>query len=388
MNRHLRRYLILAILATATIAAGWYAARPQPIAVVAASVQAGLVEATVANTRAGTVKACRRARLAPPQGGQVAELLVRKGDQVEAGQLLLRLWNDDLTAQVALARSEAQAATARADESCLVADVMRREAQRITTLHQQGLVSDEQRDRSSTDARARAAACTAARASARVSNDRVHLNQALLERTHLRAPFAGTVAETTGEVGEFVTPSPPGIPTPPAVDLVDNSCLYVVAPIDEIDAPRVAISMPARILLDAFGNHPFAGRVQRIAPYVLDVEKQARTVEVEVEFNDPQDIARLLAGYSADVEIILERRENVLRIPTEALLEGHRVLVFDTASGQLQQRDIKTGLSNWQYSEIISGLAVGDLVVSSIDREGVRDGARAVLEGGAPRGTR
>lgn len=379
MNRPLRRLLILSVLLLAAVAIGWYVTRPQPVTVVIAEVQAGLVEATVANTRAGTVKACRRARLAPPQGGQVAELLVRKGDRVEAHQLLLRLWNDDLAAQVALARSEAQAASARADEACLVAEVAQREARRTNTLHKQNLVSDELRDRNETDARARAAACTAARASARVANDRIRLNEALLERTLLRAPFAGMVAETTGEVGEFVTPSPPGIPTPPAVDLVDNSCLYVVAPIDEIDAPRVTPGLPARILLDAFGNRPFAGHVARIAPYVLDVEKQARTVEMEVEFDDPQDIARLLAGYSADAEIILERRDNVLRIPTEALLEGNRVLLFD--GNLLHERRIETGVANWQHTEVVSGLTAGDRVVTSIDREGVRAGAYAVTEG-------
>lgn len=386
MNRRLRRFLLLAVLVVIIAGTMWYGTRPKPVPVVATTVQTGVVEATVANTRAGTIKACRRARLAPPQGGQVAELLVRKGDRVEANQLLLRLWNDDLAAQVALARSEAQAAIARADEACLVADVARREAQRVDALHQQKLVSDEQRDRSNTEARARAAACAAARASARVSNDRIRLNEALLERTLLRAPFAGIVAETTGEVGEFVTPSPPGIPTPPAVDLVDNSCLYVVAPIDEIDAPRVTINMPARILLDAFGNRPFAGRVVRIAPYVLDVEKQARTVEMELEFDDPHDIVQLLAGYSADAEIILQRRDDVLRIPTEALLEGNRVLLFE--AGLLRERKIETGVANWQYTEVTGGLAAGDLVVTSIDREGVRDGAHAVLEGGAPRDAR
>ena len=120
MTQRLRRYLLLSIAVAAIAALLWYGTRPTPVAVLATAVQSGLVEATVANTRAGTVKACRRARLAPPQGGQVAELLVRKGDQVEARQLLLRLWNDDLVAQVALARSEAQAAIARAEEACLV----------------------------------------------------------------------------------------------------------------------------------------------------------------------------------------------------------------------------------------------------------------------------
>lgn len=373
-----RRLVVVALILVSLGVLIWYSQRSQPVMVVTTAVERGLVEATVANTRAGTVKACRRARLAPSQGGQVAELQVRKGDRVEAGQLLLRLWNDDLAAQLALSESEAAAASARADEACLMAEVAEREAQRLTALFKQKLVSEDQRDRSATEAQARAAACSASRANAQVSRDRIALNQALLDRTLLRAPFAGTVAETTGEVGEFVTPSPPGIPMPPAVDLVDNSCLYVIAPIDEIDAPRVDIGMPARIYLDAFGKQAFPAHVARIAPYVLDVEKQARTVEMEVEFDDPAAVPRLLAGYSADAEIVLERREDVLRIPTEAIRTGNRVLLFDGRT--LHEKSIETGVSNWQHTEVLAGLEAGDRIVTSIDREGVHDGAAAVSE--------
>ncbi len=380
MSRSLRRTVILLTLLALVAALIWYTTRPKPVAVAVATVDQGLVEATVANTRAGTVKACRRARLAPPQGGQVAELLVHKGDHVKAGQVLLRLWNDDLTAQVKLARSEAQAAVAQAEQACITAQSNKRDAERIATLYHKGLASDDQRDRTRATAEAAGAACVAARASAQVSRDRVTLNEALLARTILTAPFDGTVAETTGEVGEYVTPSPPGIPTPPAVDLVDNSCLYVSAPIDEIDAPRVAENMPARILLDAFGNRPFKGYVRRIAPYVQDVEKQARTVEIEVQFDDPQEATNLLAGYSADAEVITARRADVLRVPTEAIIEGSRVLIFDRSSGRLQQRTIETGLANWQFTEVKSGVQAGDLIVTSVDRDGVKDGAAAVLE--------
>ena len=131
---------------------------------------------------------------------------------------------------------------------------------------------------------------------------RVDVTKAHLERTQLYAPFAGVIAEINGELGEFVTPSPVGIPTPPTVDLIDASCLYISAPIDEVDAPRVRAGLPARISLDAFPDRVFPGHVRRVAPYVLDQEKQARTVEIEAEFDDPEK-AGLLAGYSADVEV-------------------------------------------------------------------------------------
>jgi HlyD family secretion protein len=214
----------------------------------------------------------------------------------------------------------------------------------------------------------------------RVSEARVEVARAALERTVLRAPFDGTVAEVNGEVGEFATPSPIGVPTLPAVDIVDDSCLYVTAPIDEVDAPDIRAGMPARISLDAFANRHFPGTVRRVAPYVLELEKQARTVEVEVEFNEPEEGVNLLAGYSADAEVVLATRENVLRLPTEALLEGQRVLVYRAEDGKLEAREIKTGISNWEYTEVLSGLREGEVVVTSVDREGVEDGVYATPE--------
>jgi HlyD family secretion protein len=136
--------------------------------------------------------------------------------------------------------------------------------------------------------------------------------------------------------------------------------------------------MPARVTLDAFPGRHFQGRVRRIAPYVLDVEKQARTVDVEAEFVDPKETKMLLVGYSADVEIVLATHENVLRIPTQSLQEGHRVLVYRPDSQTLEQRTLEVGLSNWRYTEVVSGLKAGERVAVSLEREGVQAGARVV----------
>jgi HlyD family secretion protein len=116
-----------------------------------------------------------------------------------------------------------------------------------------------------------------------------------------------------------------------------------------------------------------------VAPYVLDAEKQARTVEIEAEIANPQE-SNLLPGYSADVEVILETRENVLRIPTQALKDGQRALVLDEKAGVLREREVRRGVANWEFTEVVEGLAEGDLVVLSVDREGVKDGARAARE--------
>ncbi|MFC4310745.1 efflux RND transporter periplasmic adaptor subunit [Steroidobacter flavus] len=363
-------------VALVALAIGMLVSRPDPIAVETATVSRGPVAETVTNTRAGTIKACQRARLAPPSGGQIARLPVKKGDHVQAGQVLLELWNDDIRASLSLAERDAVAAHARAEEACVAATVAQRESDRLAKLVTQSLVAIDTADRAKGDADSRAAACRAITQNIKVAEARVEQAKASMERTLLRAPFAGIVAEINGELGEFVTPSPVGIPTPPAVDVVDTSCIYVTAPIDEVDAPRIREGMPARVSLDAFRDRTFAARVRRVAPYVLDVEKQARTVEIEAELQDIQAVT-LLPGYSADVEVILQERADTLRIPTRALIDGKRVYLYDSADGRVHVRDVQTGLRNWEYVEITGGLSEGDLVVTTVDREGVVDGARA-----------
>ena len=350
------------------------------VSVVLAPVERGRVEASVANTRAGTVMACRRSKIAPAIGGQVARLSVREGDHVSENQILMVIWNRDLEARLKLAASEELAAKARVQEVCLVADVADREAGRQQRLWQQNLVSEEQVDRATTESKAKRAGCEAAKASVEISRAQVEAAEAALEQTILRAPFDGVVAEVNAELGEYVTPSPPGIPTLPAVDLIDARCLYVSAPIDEVDAPQIRIGMPACVTLDAFPRPRCNAKVRRIAPYVLDREKQARTVEIEVELTDPVDREGLLPGYSADVEIVLERRESVLRIPTEAVLEGSQVLIRRPTDGILELRTFDPGISNWRYTEVASGLEEAERIVVSVGREGVTAGARAIPE--------
>jgi HlyD family secretion protein len=375
----MKRIAIIAALALAAIAAAWYFTRPTPVAVTLVTAERGPVSATVANTRAGTVDACRRAGLSPAMGGQIANLPVKDGEHVNAGDLLLELWNDDVKAELELAARDARAAHSRAREACVVAAVAKRDAERMVSLRAERLASEEAADQAQGRAESTAAACIAGEDATRVTEARVDVTKTHLERTQLRAPFAGVIAEINGELGEFVTPSPVGVPTPPTVDLIDASCLYISAPIDEVDAPRVRAGLPARISLDAFPDRLFPGHVRRVAPYVLDLEKQARTVEIEAEFDNPEE-AGLLAGYSADVEVVLDERADTLRLPTSVILPDETVFLLDPATSRIAQRLVELGIANWEYTEILGGLATGDRVVSSVDREGVVDGALVTPE--------
>lgn len=376
-NKHL---LIFSAIVAAVILMLVYSTRPKAVLVLVEAAEIGSVEETAVNTRAGTVKACRRSQMSPAMGGQIAALHIKEGDQVKQGDVLLELWNDDLRAEVGLARSEAKAAQARAESVCVQADISAVNAKRKTDLRKTQAISEELVDQAVATAKSFRADCVAAQTSAIVSKERIAVAEALLERTRLTAPFDGVAVEVNGEVGEYVTPSPPGIPTLPAVDIVDHSCFYVVAPIDEVDAPKIKHDMPARISLDAFKDRRFPATVRRIADYVLDLEKQARTVDIEVIFDNPEDMADMLPGYSADAEVILSVREKTLRVPTETIVDKHQVYVFHADDDSLELREVKTGLSNWDWTEITSGVEPGELIVVTIDRKGVADGAFAKID--------
>jgi HlyD family secretion protein len=370
-----RKYIFYTIVLLLLGILVWYFTRPAPLAVQLTNAERGLVEATVSNTRAGTVKACRRAKLAAPAGGQIERLLVKKGQRVKRDQILLELWNEDLRAQERLAREQLSTAQTQAEQACLQADLAEKEAERARQLKESGFISPEGLDQKISAAKVGLAGCESARSQIDQGKSRIAVARASLERMVLRAPFDGIVADISGELGEYATPSPPGIPTLPAIDLIDDSCIFVSAPIDEVDAANIKAGQMARITLDAIKGKSFPGKVKRIAPYVLELEKQARTVEVEVAFVAPPNDENLLVGYSADVEIVHESRPDVLRIPTQTLLEGNRVLLYQD-NGVLAEHTVTIGLANWEQTEITSGLKEGDRIVLSLDREGVKAGVR------------
>jgi len=379
--RLFRWLLLIALLAGAGFAV-WWRMRPQPVRVVVHTAELGLVERLVANTRAGTVKACRRADLAPGVGGQITVLPVKKGGRVADGALLVEIWNKDLTAQVELTKSEGRAAAARSAALKQQVEKASRDAERLKKLHAKSINSEQDLDTALTQLAIQQASYAAALADENINRDRLQVLASDIERTRLLAPFAGVVAEVNGELNEYVTPSPPGIPTPPVIVLLDTSCFYISAPIDEVDAEAIKIGMPTRVSLDAFGKKSFSGRVRQIDPYVLDREKQARTVSVEVAFDTKAETDNFLTGYSADVEIVIESRANVLRIPSQAVLDGQQVFVFDPQAQRLHERKIATGLSNWEVTEVMNGLKAGEQVVLSTDQAGVKDMAAAISGAG------
>jgi|CXWL01.1.fsa_nt_gi HlyD family secretion protein len=383
MRKHfVRLAVVLALVAAFFFArATWFAAKPIPVNV--GTVSRGLVESTVTNTRAGTVKARRRAKLSPQTGGRVVELPKRKGDLVAAGDLLVRLDPELSTRQLDLAARDLTTALAEQNRACLTADHAVRERDRQKRLADDGILSTDLYDAASTAAETSAAGCTAAKAVVERARSAVALARSVLDQTELRAPFAGIVADLMVELGEWATPAPPAVPVPPVVDLIDPASIYISAPMDEVDSGRIQPGQRVKVTVDSRPGETYPGRVTRVAPYVEDIEAQNRTVEIEVEIDDATLAATLLPGTSSDVEVILETREDVARVPTTALLEGSRVYLVGPEE-RLVERTLEPGLRNWDWTEIRAGLEAGDRFVTSLDRAGLEPGALVTVLAGAP----
>jgi HlyD family secretion protein len=375
------RLAVVAALVAVVVILRFTVFAPDPVAVRVVAAQKGLVEETVTNSRAGTVKARRRAKLAPETGGRVVSLPHRRGSRVRKGEVLLRIEDSLQQGQLEVAEGDLATAAAQRDQACLAADRSERERVRIERLAGQGIVSTDLLDETASQAKGADAGCRAARATVTRAGSAVALARATAAKTVLLAPFDGIVADTFIEEGEWTTPSPPAIPVPPVLDLIDTRSIYISAPMDEVDSARVRKGQPARLTVDSHPGRHFAAHVVEVAPYVVDRLEQNRTVEIELELDDAEIAGSLLPGTSSDAEVILSARDGVLRVPTSSLLEGGRVLVLER--GRLVERALQLGLRNWDFTEVAGGLAEGAQVVVSLDRPEIKAGAKArAQEGG------
>ena len=194
---------------------------------------------------------------------------------------------------------------------------------------------------------------------------------AALEKTILLAPFDGVVAKVRGQLGEWLAPAPATSPTPSVIELIDTGSIYIRAPLDEVDVSRIRTGLPVRVTMDAFPGRSLPGRLTMVGAFVSEAQQQNRTLDVDVELEDAKFARTLLPGISADIEIVLQARDGVLRVPTPTILQGGRVLVVrdDTLIGV----KVRAGLANWEYTEV-STVSAGEQIVVSLDRAEVREG--------------
>ena len=182
------------------------------------------------------------------------------------------------------------------------------------------------------------------------------MNQVLLEETYLRAPFAGIVAEINGEIGEYVTPSPPGVATPPAVDLIDYSCLYVTAPIDEVDAGDLHTGLPARVSLDAFRGETSRALWTASLPMCW-ILKNRHAPWKSMYCSTTPVVATGCWWATAPISISFWKPTTTCcACPPKRSWRMTRSIAIDRDSGTLELVAIEVGIRNWNFTEVTGDL--------------------------------
>ncbi|HLV24791.1 MAG TPA: efflux RND transporter periplasmic adaptor subunit [Gemmatimonadales bacterium] len=369
-----RRWLYLALAAAVVVA--FFVWRGLPARVEAAPVVRGDVARSIVLT--GRVRPTARPLLGVTVGGRVSEVLVREGDRVTAGQLLLRL--DDEQAVAAVAEARATLAETRAGASAEVERAARelqqseRDHARAQQLHDAGAISLrelEQAAQAAANARAAFEAASARAASggstalAQVARALAALEsaEARLALTRLTAPAAGTVVSRRAEPGDAVTPGQV------LLELALDGRTEVVAFASEETLGDLRQGAPAVVSADAYPNDVLAARVAWIAPVI---DPTQGTIEVRLDLPDPP--AYLLTDMTVSVNVDVERREGALVAPREAVerVNADSGWVMVSQDGRAERKVVRLGILGDSVVEIREGVSEGDLVLPSDIEPGAR----------------
>ncbi len=291
----------------------------------------------MAATYTGTapLEAQRKAFINPKVRGEIRAVLVDEGDRVREGQVLARLDGDQLRLEVAQAEAQLRK--------------LERDYQRNVELQKRGLVSATAFENLKYELDA-----------ARATWDLARLQ---LSYTEIRAPIAGTVTQRTDivKVGNTVVPAGGVIQNADSAlfAIEDLDSLVVRISIPERELPRLSAGQPAELSFDAVPGRRFAGEVALIRPAV---DAATATFQARIEVRDPDGLLR--PGMFARVAIVYERKLDALQIPRSALLDGDGPpRVFVVEGGKAVEREVKLGLGNGAWVEVVSGVADGEEVV-------------------------
>ncbi|MCS6915339.1 MAG: efflux RND transporter periplasmic adaptor subunit [Myxococcales bacterium] len=336
----------------------------------------GEVRDVVSSATAGEVRPLARALVRAELGGRVEAVLHRAGERVQEGEVVVRLDSAELQARTAQAYAAVEVARGQLAQATERLAMLRRQAERARGLFRQGAGTAQ----ISEDAEAAVREAEHAQATVRAQ---LHQAQAALmsarvqqSRAQIVAPLTGLLIEVFPEVGETLSPGAP------VLEIIDDSRLHVEASVDEADAARVRPGQQVELRLEALPNQPIRGRVLRVDPVVKRDAKGARTLGVDVEVEDTAEAQRrgLRPGMSANLDIVVARKLDVLSLPTSTIVgRGVRREVYVLRpEGRLhraERRTVQVGLSNWEWTEITAGVGPNDLVAASLNQKGLEDGA-------------
>jgi HlyD family secretion protein len=339
----------------------------------------------------GKIEPITKVEIKSKASGIIQKLLVAIGDTVQEGQILAELDREQLHARVrqleaTLAASEANVTASRAGYEKTAADAkgidvpfLKRQLDRSRGLFGDGLIPHQALDEAEKNyelavnrqeqakANLEVARAGIGQAEARVQEARAALEQARedLQYATIRSPLNGVVLSRNREVGDAVSSIlVMGSAATLVMTLGDMRELYLKGKVDESDIGKIYLGQPARLTVESFKDRRYAGRVTQISP-MGEEKDNVTTFEVRVSIENPKDLKALM---TANAEILLEERKQVLAIPEAAVIYGRdktaSVEIPDTAQKTGKRKmAIRAGISNGAKTEVLEGLREGQEVI-------------------------
>ncbi|NUO52336.1 MAG: efflux RND transporter periplasmic adaptor subunit [Polyangiaceae bacterium] len=379
MKKSHKRTLVVALISfvlagSATAGYAWYSKAPEGPAGPTVEVKRGkLVETAAAS---GKIAPAVQVEVKSRASGEVAELLVKEGDVVEAGQLLLRLDKTDANrelAQAKVARDRAKADVISAQASVKVAELDKKNNKATQDLADKSVelglgTSDAARvaahstNVSAANLTLKQAQANASALALQTAELAVQDAETQLKHTDIYAPIAGTILTLSVEKGTIVSSALTNVGGGSAVlTMADLSDLRIIGALDEAQISRVAPGQKVDIRVDAYPARVFEGTVDRVSPLGVETSSVV-TFDVEIKVTDKE--ANLLrSGMSADVEIVTIEQADVLLVPLAAVQTKNRRRFVQLSSGE--ERQIETGSTDGTQMIVTKGLEEGDTILAS-----------------------
>ncbi len=310
---------------------------------------------TVTATSTGTIKAKTEARISSQRTGKITKLLFDEGTFVDNKKVIAELDSEEEYLNLKLAEATLQKAKAILSETD-------KRLKRAKELIKAGYISEAELDLTEKE-------YAVADASVKEAENSLAIAKLNYSYSFIRSPINGVITARFVELGDTVVKGNIiGV-------VVSIDSLYVEGFIDEADISRVSIGKEVNITMDAYQDKVFKGVIYRVSPVVTGGKQETRTFEVRARLKEMPPAIK--PGMSAEVEVIVDKVDNALIVPSQAVIERNgNSFIYVVKDSKARLVQVKTGRSNWTYTEVLSGISEGDEVIINPDTPKLRDGAR------------
>jgi HlyD family secretion protein len=410
LKRLIKGLIVILILAAAGVLIT-LGVRPKPVAVAMWEMKNLEISETVTGVATGFIEPAKRVSIQPEISARIKEIKVKRGDRVKTGGTLVVLDDSDFKDQLRALDAAIPLFDARVKQAKAHVAQLKRDFDRAKKIYDAGALAGQQFDNAKTAIALGTAELEAAESALHQAHVNRDVTYSSLRKTLVKAPFEGILLDSSLEVGQLwsglaisslsggslssgsgrsdaigaasgastlLSQTQGSSQSRGQLELVDDSQMFVVVDIDENDYWKIKTGQTASLVIDALDKRKMTGNVVEIYPFISRALDQNRTARVKIRLSDDLE-ADILPGMSVNTEILVSSRNDVLAAPTAAILVRPKgKIVYQVVDGVLKEIQVETGVFNWEWSEITSGLSVGDRIAKPPEDTHLKEGMRVI----------